>query len=239
MFEDKRILGILAARGGSKRVPGKNLRDLGGHPLILWSVEAARQSRFLDRLVLSTEDGEIMACCRKTGCEVPFVRPAELATDTATSASVVRHALVSLEEEYDYAVLLQPTSPFRLGEDIDRGIALCVERRASSVVSLSPLREKPAWIYRMGGNDRLCPPEGVLQGDEGAWGVLNGAVYVVERRWFLENEAFIGQDTLGFFMPPERSVDVDTEEDLLWARFLLSRKGQGSVVRPSSDVQRD
>ncbi|EFQ24225.1 acylneuraminate cytidylyltransferase [Aminomonas paucivorans DSM 12260] len=236
MFEGKRILGILAARGGSKRIPGKNLRDLGGRPLIIWSVEAARQARFLDRLVLSTEDGEIMACCRKAGCEVPFERPAEFATDTATSASVVRHALVSLEEEYDYVVLLQPTSPFRLGEDIDRGIALCVERRAPSVVSLSSLREKPAWIYRVDENDRLCPHEDAWRGDEGAWGVLNGAVYVMERRWFLENEAFIGQETLSFFMPPERSVDVDTEEDLLWARFLLSRKGHGSVVSPLSGV---
>jgi N-acylneuraminate cytidylyltransferase len=181
-------------------------------------------------LVLSSEDGEIMACCRGTGCEVPFQRPAELASDDATSASVVRHAMESLEEKYDYAVLLQPTSPFRLGEDIDRGIALCVERQAPSVVSLSPLRENPAWVYRVDGENRLCLQGDPLRGVDGTWGVLNGAVYVVERCWFLENKKFIGQETLGFFMPLERSVDVDTEEDLLWLRFLLNKKRQGDVA---------
>src|SRR5262245_25182815 len=128
MIDAKRVLGLITARGGSKGVPRKNVRPLGGKPLLAWTIEAARNAPVIDRLILSSDDAEIIEVARAWGCEVPFVRPPELATDTADSVEVVRHALSTLGEDYDYVVLLQPTSPLRTGEDIENCVRLCDAR---------------------------------------------------------------------------------------------------------------
>src|SRR5262249_30378594 len=107
------VLAVIPARGGSKGVPQKNIRTVGGRPLIAWTIEAAKGSRYLDRVVLSSDDRKIIDVAESYGCDIPFVRPAELATDEADSMSVVRHAIASFNEHYDYLVLLQPTSPLR------------------------------------------------------------------------------------------------------------------------------
>ena len=117
-------------------MPRKNIRDAAGKPLIAWSIEAAKKSRYVDRLVLSSEDSAIIDVARTWGCEVPFVRPPELASDEADSMQVVRHAIDSLPERYDYLVLLQPTSPMRLAADIDVAIERCVNTGAQACVSV-------------------------------------------------------------------------------------------------------
>jgi CMP-N,N'-diacetyllegionaminic acid synthase len=134
------VLGLILARGGSKGLPGKNLRPLRGKPLIGWTIEAAKQSRVLDALVLSTDAADIGAAGRSLGAEVPFMRPPELASDTATSIDAIVHALNWLAERgrsFEYLVLLEPTSPLREAADIDAAIAKLESTGAEAVVSVA------------------------------------------------------------------------------------------------------
>lgn len=224
--ERKAVLGLIIARGGSKGLPGKNVRFLGGKPLIAWTVQAAKASRHLTRLVLSTDDETIAAVARSHGCDTPFMRPPELAKDDASAASVVRHALETLGERFDYIVLLQPTSPFRTAHDIDACIEMCMQAGVSSCVSVAPAPKPVEWYYRLDGGDRLAP---IFPGDYAnqrrqeireSW-CLNGAVYVVGVDAFLQTGQFVAPDTVGYKMPAERSVDIDTMLDLGYAQMLL------------------
>jgi CMP-N,N'-diacetyllegionaminic acid synthase len=113
MINGKTILGIIPARGGSKGIPRKNLIIFGGKPLMAWTIEAGLQSHYIDRLILSSEDEEIIAVAREWGCEVPFIRPAELSRDDTPGIEPVIHAIKTLKTSYDYIILLQPTSPLR------------------------------------------------------------------------------------------------------------------------------
>lgn len=231
MIDGRKVLGLITARGGSKRAPRKNLRPVGGRPLIAWTIAAATESRFLDRLILSSEDEEIIACARRFGCEAPFVRPHELAGDDAASIDVVHHALNTLSERYDYLVLLQPTSPLRAAEDIDGCVAACVAADAPSCVSVSRVVKPPQWMYRLQADRRMIPFAPTGPRPERGRGadplhadplhVLNGAVFVARCDWILQRSDFIAADTIAYEMPPERSLDVDDETDLRIANALV------------------
>ena len=227
MFDGKRVLGIIPARGGSKGVPGKNIRTLGGKPLIAWTIEAAGKSKFLDAFVLSSDDEQIIAVAKEWGCPVPFVRPAALAQDDTTSVDVMLHALKELPG-YDYLVMLQPTSPFRLPEDIDNCIATCIAKNVASCVSITEVDKSPYWMFSVDGDDTMTP---IMPGENKLYYrrqnlpkvyVLNGAVYVARCSTFLERLKFVAADTLGYQMPKERSVDIDTELDFLSCEFALN-----------------
>jgi CMP-N,N'-diacetyllegionaminic acid synthase len=229
MIGGETVLAIVTARGGSKGLPRKNVRDLGGKPLIAWSIEAAKRSDYVDRVVLSSEDEEIMSVARKWGCDVPFARPAELATDEAPGIAPVIDVLQRLPG-YAWVVLLQPTSPLRRAEDVDACIKACVERRAPACVSVTLASESPYWMYTFDDAHRLRPllhterpPE--RRQDLPASYVLNGAVYVARSKWLLETKNFIGADTVAHAMPAERSVDIDDESDFEYAKYLLQRSG--------------
>lgn len=196
---------------------------LGSMPLIAWTISAARKSRFLDRCILSSDDEEIIRVARDFGCEVPFVRPASLAGDNATSADVLLHAMESLDTTYDYTVLLQPTSPFRTSEDIDAGIELCVKTGAPSVVSVREAREKPEWMCVLDGENRMRFPYALDKADVAPLNILNGAFYVVRSDCFTENGLFTTPETKALVMPWERSIDIDTQEDWLMAEFVLQK----------------
>ena len=226
MYDGKKILGLIPARGGSKGLPGKNVADLGGKPLIAWSVAAAKASRHIDRVVLSSDDDAIIAAAEASGCEVPFRRPAELATDTASMVDVALHALDSLNEAFDALVLLQPTSPFRSAGDIDACIAKCCgEAGTDSVTTVTEPSKSPYWMYTLDAGGGMTP---VLEPPEGANRrqalptvyALNGAVYAVSVAWFRRERRFVGPDTRAQVMPAERSVDVDHPIDLTIARAL-------------------
>jgi CMP-N,N'-diacetyllegionaminic acid synthase len=218
------VLGIIPARGGSKGVPGKNIRPIAGKPLLAWTILAAQASEYIDRLVLSSEDEAIIESARAWGCEVPFVRPAELATDDAPGTAPVLHALNMLPG-YDYAVLLQPTSPLRTAEDIDACVALCAGTGAPAVVSVTRSSKHPAWMYELE-DGRLRPvlehgPASKRRQDLREVYALNGAVYVIAVSEFLANPTILGADTRAYPMPEERSVDIDTALDFSIAEFLL------------------
>lgn len=225
MVNDKKVLAVIPARGGSKGVPRKNIRSVGGKALLAWSVESARESQYIDRLIISSDDAEIIKVALEAGCEAPFVRPAELARDDTPGIEPVIHALKMLPG-YDYVVLLQPTSPFRTADDIDRCIEMCVESGAPACVSVTAPDKSPFWMYTLDEETRMTPllppPEGFSRRqDLPKVYALNGAVYVAETNWLLENRTFITAETLGCIMSRDHAVDIDTEQDLAFCEFML------------------
>lgn len=218
MIDEKKVLAIIPARGGSKGLPRKNLLEAEGKPLLAWTIDEGLKSRFIDRLILSSEDLEIIETAKKWGCEVPFTRPMQLATDEASTVEVILHAMNTLKENYDYIVLLQPTSPLRKVKDIDRCINLCYSQNAPACASVTEADKSPYWMFQLGENKTLQP---ILDStglksrrqDLPKIFVLNGAVYVAEWSWFLENKTFLTKDTLAYVMDKKRSLDIDTEID--------------------------
>ncbi len=227
MIEAQPVLALIPARGGSKGLPGKNIRPAGGKPLIAWTIEAARGARLVDRVVLSSDDAAIIAVAREWGCEAPFVRDARLAADDTPTIDVVLDALGRVPG-YPWVVLLQPTSPLRLAADIDGAIGRCAALGAPSCVSVCAVRESPYWMYRLGQDGRLAP---LLPGaaptrrqDLPPVYAPNGAVYVARADWLARERKFITTDTVAWEMPPERSLDIDTESDLFQLQALLGDK---------------
>ncbi len=233
MIDGKRVLGLILARGGSKGLPRKNVLPLAGKPLLAWTVKAARASVTLDRVVLSSDDDEIIRVAEAFGCEVPFRRPARLATDDTPGIDPVLHALDTIEG-FDYVVLLQPTSPLRTAEDIDGTVRLCMSSDAPSCVSVVAVDKPPQWMYTLG-EKRLrpiFPTESGLKRRQDAVPVyaLNGAVYVADVHSLRRSRSFVTDATVGYVMPPERSADVDTALDLAWCELLLERARLGDTV---------
>ena len=228
MIDKKTVLAIIPARGGSKRLPDKNIRILKGKPLIAWTIETAKMSKFIDRLILSTEDPQIINLAKKWGCDIPFVRPHELATDDTLSMEVILHAIDTLKCRYDYIVYLQPTSPLRTPTDIDACIRLCRQRNAPACVSVKEPDKPPFWMYTVDETCHMTPfVDNSITSDNRedlpAVYVLNGAVYVAETLWLLKQKDFISPDTIAYIMPKERSYDIDSEIDLRVCEYLLSR----------------
>ena len=230
MFDNRGVLGLIPARGGSKGLHRKNVRDLSGKPLIAWTIEQALQSRYLDRVVVSTEDEEIAAVARECGAEVPFIRPIKLATDAAEAADVAVHALETLRRDgfsADSLVLLQPTSPLRRVEDIDGAITRFYDEGGDTLVSVSPMKEHPYKCIRPqdGGWRYLASPPGGSPCDttrrqeyDERFFCINGAVYIVKSDFMLQNKKFaVENETILYVMPAARGMDIDDEFDFLQA----------------------
>ncbi len=217
MIGDDRVLGLIPARGGSRGLPGKHLLHAGGRPLIAWTIAAGRAARSIDRLVLSSDDEQIIATARAHGCDVPFRRPAQLATDDASSIDVVLHALDALPG-YGVVVLLQPTSPQRTATDIDTACARLQDAGAPACVSVARVELSPHWMYELRNGDRLRP---VVEAGSAASRrqelppvyMLNGAIYVARTEWLRRSRRFMSDDTVAYVMPARRSIDIDTRDD--------------------------
>lgn len=228
------VLGVICARGGSKGLPRKNVLDLGGRPVVAWSVEAARGAACLSRFILSTDDGEIAEAARKAGCEVPFMRPPQLAGDESSIYDVLLHALDSLDRTFEHVVLLQATSPLRRASDIDLCVDLCRSTRAPAALSVTRAAKPPQWMYRLDGIGRLVPAflqENVISRRQEAddYFIPNGAVYVARTDFLRQSRSFVGPETRAYVMPPERSIDIDTQLDLIVARAILDEINQGAA----------
>jgi len=227
MIEGKTILAVIPARGGSKGLPRKNIRLLACKPLIAWTIEAAKKSKFIDRLILSSEDEEIISVAKAYGCEVPFIRPQELAEDDTPGISPLLHAIENLHESYDYVILLQPTSPLRSAESIDRCVEFFVQRKARFCVSVTEADKTPYWMYTI--NNNLLKPFIISETynrrqDIPKTYVLNGAIYIAETKSLIIEESFLNENTIGFLMVKSESVDIDTESDFLFAEFMINHK---------------
>jgi CMP-N-acetylneuraminic acid synthetase len=223
---NRKVLAVIAARGGSKRLPGKNIRLLGGKPLIAWTIEAAKKARNLTRVLLSTDCAAIAEVARTHEIEIPFLRPAALATDTARPIDVLKHALdycFDQGEQYDAVIFLQATSPFRTAVHIEQAMALFFDTRADTVTSVCPVAEHAYYQVSLQGNV-LVPffPKGYEKNrHELPPAVIeNGAVYVLSPEHIREDR-FYGDLVVGYVMERRESVDIDTEEDFHWAEFLI------------------
>ena len=231
-----RVLGLVPARGGSKGVPRKNIRTLGGKPLLQYTAEAALASSLLSWTLLSTDDEEIAEVGRRCGLSVPFMRPAELALDTTPTLPVVQHAVSWMERQgefFDAVCLLQPTNPFRRAEEIDGCIALLEESGADSVLTVLPVpaEHHPFWVYLRDESGRLrlstgetAPPP--RRQDLPPAFHREGSVYVTRRDVLMNESSLYGGHVEGFQVDSRRSVNIDDMED--WARAEMMVAGSVS-----------
>ncbi|MCK5099983.1 MAG: acylneuraminate cytidylyltransferase family protein [Desulfobacteraceae bacterium] len=226
MFNGKQILAVIPARGGSKGVHRKNIKIAGGKPLIAWVIEAAKKSKYIDRLILSSDDSEIISVAENFGCDAPFVRPAQLAQDRSTVSDVIIHTLHKIPD-FDYIMLLQPTSPLILAEDIDGCIEFCINSNVKSVVSVTEPGKNPYWTFTMGADNKLVPvfEQKYFQQQRQELPLVympTGAIYIAESKWFLENKSFYSDSTVGYIIPRERSLDIDSELDFKVFEAIIS-----------------
>ena len=234
MYDNMKIMSIIPARGGSKGLPGKNIKQFGGKPLIAWSIEQARTSKYIDEVIISTDDEEIAGIARKFGGNVPFLRPAVLAQNDTPMVDVVVHVLNETKKTEvcfpDFLVLLQPTSPLRALADVDAAIEMLVTNKtANAVVSITEVSESPYWMKALTNEGFV---EGFLENrekydrrqDVPIVYRLNGAIYVCKTPILLKNRNFCPGNTLGYIMPEERSVDIDSIIDFKLAELMISER---------------
>ena len=226
-----RVLGLIVARGGSKGVPGKNLRTLGGHPLVAYAVRASIRAPSITRTIISTDDQAIADTAARYGADVPFMRPAELAADTSPVLDTIRYTIERLEQDgdrYDMVCLLQPTAPLRAIEDIEQPIAILRgDDSIDSVVTLAAVVDAhPARLRRIE-NDRVVQflesggdVEGQQRQDHEAAYRRNGACYA-SRRDTIIGGSLTGTVIAPWVMPEWRSVNIDDETDLLMAEAMI------------------
>ncbi|MGE7599312.1 cytidylyltransferase domain-containing protein [Lysinibacillus fusiformis] len=221
-----KVLAIIPARGGSKSVPRKNIKELAGKPLIAWTIEEANKSKYIDRVIVSSEDKEILQIAQKFGPYVPFVRPANLAEDNTAGIEPVLHALEHFAD-YDYVVVLQPTSPLRLVEDIDGCIEYFLQEKAKFCVSVCEVEQSPYWMYTLDNCAKMQPllkQQSLITRRQDLPKVytLNGAIYLANINLLKQTRNFITNETIAYVMPIERSFDIDTEEDFKICEYLYT-----------------
>lgn len=227
-----KILGIIPARGGSKGIPNKNIVDLSGKPLIAWTINAALESKSLEKIIVSTDCQKIADISNTYGVEVPFLRPAHLSGDEIAAIDVDIHAINWLEKHEnfhaDYVIHLQPTSPFRTAEDIRKAIKLAIKKKADSVVSLCAVSEHPNWM-------KLVSPDGRITNFLNEKQVdsrqklpevfrLNGAIYLARPQLLKDKRTWFFEQTYAYIMSRQSSIDIDEPLDLKIARLLAAEE---------------
>lgn len=228
MYEGNKILGIITARGGSKGVPLKNIKRLAGKPLIEWTIEAGLKSKYLDKIILSSDCDDIISVAKAAGCDVPFKRPVNLSGDKSSSMEVILHALDSIASAYSHFVLLQPTSPLRTSHHIDCMVESFFADEHEFMVSVRQLKKHPSFMYEI--NDGcLCS---FL--DNGGFQVRrqdmtpayehNGAIYMARVKSFIDAPSFNHERVGAFEMNYLDSVDIDEEIDFDFAELLLNKR---------------
>ena len=239
-----KILALITARGGSKRLPGKNIRILGGKPLIVWSIDVAKNIPELCDILVSTDDPAIAAVCEEAGAYVPWLRPPELANDTASSVDVALHALDCYEAEkgaVDGLLLLQPTSPFRTQATVQRGIELFSKHDYQPVLGVSPTHAHPMWTLKMEG-DYLVPFMGehgfrTRSQDLPSAYVVNGSFYLITPAELRACRSFVGAKTIPLVIEStQEAIDIDTEWDFKIAELYFKGTEKQIVKNNSSGI---
>jgi len=231
VYKDKNVLALIPARGKSKELPRKNIIPLLDKPLIAWTIEQAKESKYVDRVVVSTEDKEIAEISKKYGAEVPFMRPKRLSSDRTKGIEVVLHAIEFFKNRLanNFILLyLQPTSPLRSAEDIDKATEQLGKRCAKAIISVCECEYHPYLANRLprDGNMKNFLKENIAnknRQDFPKYYRLNGAIYAGYIDYIKEKRGFFGESTYAYIMPAERSVDINNKMDLIFAEFLLER----------------
>lgn len=228
MYKDKTFLAIVPARGGSKRLPRKNILELNGKPLITWSIEAGLNSKYIDKLIVSSDNQKILEIAQLFGAST-LTRPAELSIDTATTFDVLKHA-IEHNEHYDYVILLQPTSPLRNAKHIDAAIELLLKKKADAIVSVCKVSHSPLWCNTLPIDDSFNSflskeIKNKRSQDLQTYYRLNGAIYICNTNRLIQEQTIIFDDNIfAYKMEPEDSVDIDTKMDFLYTEFLLKNR---------------
>jgi len=227
VYKSKTFLAIIPARGGSKRLPRKNVLDLAGKALIAWSIEAGLNSKYIDEVIVSSDDDEILEVAKKFGANI-IQRPDELASDTATTFDAIKHTIEN-SKKYDYIILLQATSPMRNEIHIDEAIKLLESKNVDAVVSVCEMDHSPLWSNTL---DESLSMQGFLKDevlnkrsqDLEKYYRLNGAIYICKTDKLLEEESFfIKENILAYKMDRKSSIDIDEEIDFKMAEVLIEK----------------
>jgi len=240
VINNKRLLALIPARSGSKRLPHKNSLNFGGKPLIAWSIDAGLQSKYVDRVVISTDSTAIAAIAKKYGADAPFVRPEILASDTATTIDVVRHAINMLEKEndfYDYILLLQPTSPLRNTKHIDEAVELLISKSAHGIIGITEVEHPVEWTNTLPMDNSMegfFPTEyrDIRSQDFPVRYRINGAIYLNKiENVFREGSLLLNKKCYAYIMPRSVSLDIDSKFDLDVAKSMLDSSKKMNLTR--------
>ncbi len=248
---NNRFLCIIPARSGSKRLPNKNIKPLCGKPLLAWSIEAARESKYIDEIVVSTDSKEYAEIAKCFGASVPFLRPKELSLDTTTTFEVLEHCIrfyENLGKWFDYVVLLQPTSPLREAWHIKEACEKLITSGADSVISVCKCEHPPLWSNTLPENEDMSgfiAPEirNIRSQDLPCYYRLNGAIFIAKTKALLESKDFFTKHTIAYKMDTMYSSDIDSSLDFEFAHFLAKylqkearkmRVGGGALTNPAT-----
>lgn len=229
MYQNKKVLAIIPARGGSKGIPHKNIINLCGKPLIAYTIEAANQSTYIDTVIVSTDDVDIQRISEQYGALVPFLREAKIASDEATTISVVVDAVKRLEvngEKFDVVILLQPTSPLRTTEEIDVAIDIFFQNNMQGIVSVNVAEVSPFLLRTIEGSQLqriISKSSTIRRQDMPTYYEVNGAIYINAISDIKESLSF-NDNPIPYIMSCEHSIDIDTWDDLEKAKYYLSNK---------------
>ncbi len=237
MYKDKKIFTVITARGGSKGLPRKNIKELFGKPLIAWTIEQAKKSKYLDKIIVSTDDEEIAEISKNYGAEVPFLRPKELALDTTPSIDVLFHALDFLRkqgENYDYLVLLEPTNPLRKRDDIDNALKLLIdsEENADSIIGVGKVtHQHPNYLFYLDENKKIIHYENnninafsLRQNIKGDIYFPNALIYISKIAALEFNKSFYHAKSMGYLSERWQNYEIDDIYDFLCVEAIMKYK---------------
>jgi N-acylneuraminate cytidylyltransferase/CMP-N,N'-diacetyllegionaminic acid synthase len=234
MINNKKIIAVIPARKGSKGLKGKNIKELCGKPLIAWSIEAALSSKYLDEIVVSTDDKATIDIANKYGASAPFLRPEYLSSDVATTFDVLKHTINfyknELNKEFDYIVLLEPTSPLRDFSDIDNAVERLIYSDASSIVGISKTEDQnPVFLVNKDKDDFISgyvskDMPSLRRQDVKDIYFFDGSIYISELKSLLDRETFYHNNTIGFEMPKYKSLEVDDIYDFIMVEAIMKYK---------------
>lgn len=226
MYKEKTYLAIIPARGGSKRLPRKNVLDLAGKPLIAWSIEAGLRSKYIDKVIVTSDDEEILDISKRFRANI-IKRPDELASDMAITFDAIKHTIESVQKKYDYIVLLQATSPLRDEKHIDEAIELLEQKNADAIVSVCEMDHSPLWSNKLDDNlsmDNFLKDEVLNKRSQDLekFYRLNGAIYICKREKLLEEKSFfLKQNIFAYKMDRKSSIDIDEAIDFEIVKVMM------------------
>jgi len=229
MYNGKTFLAIIPARGGSKRLPNKNILPLAGKPMLLWTIESAIQSKYLDEIILSTDSDDIIKVVGNYKIKI-MKRPLELASDTAKTIDAVKHVIGNIDKKYDFIVLLQPTSPLRTSKHIDEAIEQLIKLNADAIISVTEVDHSPLWCNIL--SESLSMENFISEDikhkrsqELPKFYRLNGAIYICNTKKLVEeNTFFLKKNVYAYIMDKKSSIDIDEELDFKLAEIILKEK---------------
>jgi len=227
MYKNKRFLSIIPARGGSKRLPNKNILSFSGQPLICWSIESSITSKYIDTTVVTSDSNEVLKIAHAYDIQA-IKRSLELSTDTARTFDVILDALEYVKEDFDYIVLLQPTSPLRTSKHIDEAVELLINKKADAIISVGEMEHSPLWSNTLDETNSMEDffNESVFERSQDlpTYYRLNGAIYICDIKEMIKSRTyFLKNNIFAYKMSRESSIDIDDEIDFKFAELLVDK----------------